>query len=867
MQLAAQSRGVFEVPGEDNPEPELHSYDEWSAWSDSTRISEQEDWVDAFNLPAPQAAPPVDRWQRIQRWRWNELREKLAYRYFCWRQDTWSDLQLVLVVNLTVITLFGWIKSSVVDVLDTTLVHTGPKPFWLSIYEVMKVVFGQDLADESAGVAQQVFSVSVAIGGLAAFALVLALIEQVVLQVLDDNVKRGSRVFESNHVLILGWCDSQRDLEVVQKVVSQLCHAYEAEDGRVIVVMTQRAKLELEALFRRILPAPQRFGSQLVFRQGSPLVPADLRKVAAASAAATVIVSDSSRSPVEADAEAIRAAVLLDEIMQAVPEQSTARIVVEVKTVNALSVLQYSCSARTMALHTGELNARRLSRMVKHPVVAAVTYIVWNFSMRPQVYLQRLRGFAGRRYSELQAYLPNATVYGLVQPAQRRCTVLPPADTVLTDDDEVVLTRAVTLPASEAQPLAVPVPIDLGNWDPATFRSTCFLDAAISPSSSLGAVVGAATSTEDPDVTPEDRALQAAAFGSFNGSEWGARPGGRPALAARVGAEGGQAAYMFVAPLQELSMDDACGPEAVLICGFPGEAFMGDLLRELDHGPAALPAGSSLTLFHANAPEGMLERVRARSMLRRLELRHVSGNPLEADEMTSRLDVTQYTTAIVLCDQSWVDPDLDDTNGIQGLDERRDVLRLESLILLVQLHLRKALQDAGYPDINIIAEKVAAEGQTRFEDRYRLPIGISVNMTSYSGKLLTAALYNPRLIMVYAQMGDACELSVQAAAALCSEDEELSYWQLMARAASVGRVLYGYYQVPDRSHKPIDFIINPEGMEVRSRKRRWNDGRTQLILLEPKQSTLPRPAGPSTDAVRGLERAAMVPWGPAKTPA
>ena len=44
-----------------------------------------------------------------------------------------------------------------------------------------------------------------------------------------------------------------------------------------------------------------------------------------------------------------------------------------------------------------------------------------------------------------------------------------------------------------------------GNWDPATFRSTCFPDV---PSSSLGAVVGAATSTVDPDVTPEDRALQ-----------------------------------------------------------------------------------------------------------------------------------------------------------------------------------------------------------------------------------------------------------------------------------------------------------------------------------------------------------------------
>lgn len=50
------------------------------------------------------------------------------------RQDTWSDLQLVLVVNLTVITLFGWIKSSVVDALDAAP-RAGPKPFWLSIYE------------------------------------------------------------------------------------------------------------------------------------------------------------------------------------------------------------------------------------------------------------------------------------------------------------------------------------------------------------------------------------------------------------------------------------------------------------------------------------------------------------------------------------------------------------------------------------------------------------------------------------------------------------------------------------------------------------------------------------------------------------
>jgi hypothetical protein len=41
------------------------------------------------------------------------------------------------------------------------------------------------------------------------------------------------------------------------------------------------------------------------------------------------------------------------------------------------------------------------------------------------------------------------------------------------------------------------------------------------------------------------------------------------------------------------------------------------------------------------------------------------------------------------------------------------------------------------PPINIICEKVANQGLTRFEDRQRLPLGISVNFNSLSAKLLT----------------------------------------------------------------------------------------------------------------------------------
>ena len=133
---------------------------------------------------------------------------------------------------------------------------------------------------------------------------------------------------------------------------------------------------------------------------------------------------------------------------------------------------------------------------------------------------------------------------------------------------------------------------------------------------------------------------------------------------------------------------------------------------------------------------------------------------------------------IVICDQVWLDPDLDARNGIL-LTTEEDMLRLDSKIMMVQLNVRallevqpcskcgspssdsfssirlaselrfavldqitpqdsfqscfsqvlqivyisSGLQEIGIPDVNIICEKVAFEGVTRFEDRYRLPFG------------------------------------------------------------------------------------------------------------------------------------------------
>lgn len=44
---------------------------------------------------------------------------------------------------------------------------------------------------------------------------------QVVLEVIEEQVARGSRIYESGHFVVLVWGNSQRDLEAVERILSQ----------------------------------------------------------------------------------------------------------------------------------------------------------------------------------------------------------------------------------------------------------------------------------------------------------------------------------------------------------------------------------------------------------------------------------------------------------------------------------------------------------------------------------------------------------------------------------------------------------------------------------------------------------------------
>ena len=69
----------------------------------------------------------------------------------------------------------------------------------------------------------------------------------------------------------------------------------------------------------------------------------------------------------------------------------------------------------------------------------------------------------------------------------------------------------------------------------------------------------------------------------------------------------------------------------------------------------------------------------------------MQGNPLAAETFESLVNMAEYSCAVCLCDRLWVDPDNDSSNGVDFMEEK-DMLRLDSMLLLVQLHIRYALK-------------------------------------------------------------------------------------------------------------------------------------------------------------------------------
>ncbi|GBF91919.1 hypothetical protein Rsub_04643 [Raphidocelis subcapitata] len=1114
--------------------------------------------------PQPQPQPP---WRAgpaaAARWlaSWLEQRMEAAlYTYYNTR-STSTDLRLFAAAYASLMLTLACVQHYVLDSPGVS--------FGADLYAVSRWVFGESFPSSAAAPPQQFLAVLTGLSGLLGFALILALVEQVVLDGLDANVRKGRRVFEKGHILILSWCASQRDLEVVRKVLSQLCLAYRAEGGTTIVVMSQRSKLEMESMALRDVPPPARFGTRVVFRQGSPLVPGDLALVAAHEARVTLIVSDQSRSAVEADAQSIRAAILLDELdtayltahgtgraqprasgsgidaygggtasggggaaglgaaatissvvasvaaepgggagggarasggrgalesldepkepaaadsgggssgssssgsapggaspdgggsvddggadgggggvlaaalaaaLEAVaglaqrargppaptaaagapqepaassmarngascadgigaacwpesqqqgrsareaqrkdqqPQQQQAgqpgrrqplaaaaalpahgaapkRVVVELKTANALPLLKYSCTDRIAALPTGAINAQRMAQLIKRPFASLVGQQLTNFESAMNAFVHKFPELTGVRFRDLQYRFPDGVVLGVIARRDlKSVALLPPnGDYLVGLGDSLVVCRPCAARASDYRPLPEAPPLAQLFGASAAAAPPLGVDEDHNPRPDVGGVVctnaggacdgrgcnagggggggggGGCRNMEERVRRARARASAAASqMGECGGFSWEGegQPREQPQEQAESqeqqpgaeqtqpqeqqltqqqpqmqkeeeeGTSGEAEGQALTQQLQQwqnhaatAAIDEADGsaaadsaegegdgggdggdgdggccsvegllvegdtallvpseylqagsrgavdpsPETVLVAGWGSDYVMEALMRELDVGYCALPAGSHVVFVNTQGREATVGHING---LKNIKAHHIRADPLQRGKLRLALGklLPQFHCALVLCDHSWLDPDRDDANGLGSVDAP-SVLRIDSLIMTVQLNLRKIIVDQSLLPINIVAQKVGTGALTRFEDRQRLPLGIAVNFNSFTAKLMAQLAVNPSMLKALTQLGAEAQLHIVDAACLANPREAVSWWTLAARCSARRDVLLGFYEIPGTIEQPLRTVVNPVGMAERCAPRVWNNGQGRLKFI------------------------------------
>eukprot|EP00887_Chlorella_sp_A99_P007503 scaffold2.g7503.t1 len=731
------------------------------------------------------------------------------------RQDTWSDLQLFMILNLLVFLSGAAVYRMLIRSIDSTAPPPGDAPEWWSdLYQgVLAVVLGQALPPDGSGFPSQAFAVAISVLGLASFALVLALMEQ---------ASRRRAVH-----LASGRCGDA------------FCEAHRVGAGTdVVVVLTQqREKLEMESIFREAIPEERRHGVQFVFRQGSPLDPAALRMVAVPSAKSIVVSGDYARAPVESDAQCVRVAVLLDEMCcEAHGTQSWQRHesgAGPVKTDNGLDLLRYSCSVRVIPVATTELNVQRLARLLRHPIAATFTHMLTDYGSLAHACLYSFPQLAGKRFDSLYAYFPYSLVMGVQSSEEGTCELLPaPSRVVQPGERLVMLSPGLHEGESEELPLEAPlVPQPTRPWDPTTYVLRSKDDAPLG-----------ATPPQAYLAPPRARAIAPADAGGAL-SAWGtlwAMVDDSPALmgSADTGAAGQQ---MFVLPVplgQRRDPEERQEGDHLLIAGWGLENKMWALLEELDHGLRPLPPGSRITLVNRHTwAAGHLDKERAAHSIRRLSVQHVRADPRDEKELAAAVDVSTCGAAIVLCDRTWAPSGRAD--GVSGGLSQSQMLRMDANALMVQLTIRRLLDAKAHStgrrsSTMIVVEKTTyAGGLTRFEDTTRPPLGVSVNMASYSAKALSHTALQPLFKDAAPKLGRECEMSVQDSSAFAFEGEKISFLALQARVASVRQMLMGYYRLPATAEQPLEVVVNPQGEELRTRRQVFNagDGRCKLLTL------------------------------------
>ncbi|GJP33750.1 hypothetical protein CLOM_g18267 [Closterium sp. NIES-68] len=252
---------------------------------------------------------------------------------------------------------------------------------------------------DSEGVGPRIVGVSISIGGMLIFALMVGLVSEGISEKVDSLKKGKSDVIEKNHTLILGWSDKLASL------LKQLAVANESMGGGVVVVMSEREKEEMESEIQKMEFDFR--GTTVICRSGSPLVLADLKKVSVSTARALIVLAEAENADA-ADARALRVVLSLT----GVREGLRGHIVVELSDIDNQQLVKMVGGRMVETVVAHDVIGRLMIQCARQPGLAQIWETLLGFE-NCEFYTKHWPELIGKTFREVLLSFPDAVPCGL----------------------------------------------------------------------------------------------------------------------------------------------------------------------------------------------------------------------------------------------------------------------------------------------------------------------------------------------------------------------------------------------------------------------------------------------------------------------
>lgn len=279
---------------------------------------------------------------------------------------------------------------------------------------------------DSTGLGPRIVSVSISIGGMLIFALMLGLISDAISEKVDSLRKGKSEVIESNHTLILGWSDKLGSL------LKQLAIANQSLGGGVVVVLAERDKEVMELDIAKL--EFDFMGTSVICRSGSPLILADLKKVSVSKARSIIVLAEVENAD-QSDARALRVVLSLT----AVKEGLRGHIVVELSDLDNEPLVKLVGDQVVETVVAHDVIGRLMIQCARQPGLAQIWEDILGFD-NAEFYIKRWPQLDGMRFEDVLVSFPEAIPCGVKVAAEQGKIILNPDDDyILCEGDELLV--------------------------------------------------------------------------------------------------------------------------------------------------------------------------------------------------------------------------------------------------------------------------------------------------------------------------------------------------------------------------------------------------------------------------------------------